>query len=145
MFPMPFQKEFSTFSPFLRNLTRVGRTDRQTNASELKTKYRHCFVDTTCLLTQVFPALIPLCSYQSLLDGSRSRHLLRCLEFGLVSRLARRCVSALTVAALEMPDASLRHLPSVLLKLSQIAVSTGKVIRCWDIRLLWPIVPCTVG
>ena len=72
--------------------------------------------------------MIPLCSYQRYLDAGRRRHMLRCLEFGLVSRVARQCVSALTVASLEMPDATLRQLPSVLLRLSQISPTTSMAV-----------------
>jgi tuberous sclerosis protein 2 len=80
----------------------------------------------TC--SQVFPALIPLCSYQSLLDTNRKRDLLRCLEFGLVSKHARQCVSALTVCALEMTEVMIRQLPSVLLRLSQISATTPMAV-----------------
>ena len=54
--------------------------------------------------------------------------LLRCLEFGLVSKCSKDCVRALTVCALEMVDMMMRQLPSILLRLSQISATMAMAI-----------------
>ena len=56
------------------------------------------------------------------------RDLVKCLEFGLVSKCARICVQALTVCALEMDDVMMRQLPSVLLNLSKISATVAMAI-----------------
>ena len=54
--------------------------------------------------------------------------LVRNLEIGLLSRCSRICVRALAVCALEMEHAMMRHLPSILQKLSQISATTSMAI-----------------
>ena len=54
--------------------------------------------------------------------------LVRCLEFGLVSKSARECVRALTVCSLEMSDVMIRQLPPVLLRLSMISATVAMAI-----------------
>jgi tuberous sclerosis protein 2 len=71
----------------------------------------------------VFPVLASLASYHSYLDPSLQQRLIKCLEFGLVSRCARQCVTALTTCTLEMKDAMYKLLPGVLLSLSKISAT----------------------
>lgn len=71
----------------------------------------------------VFPVLASLASYHSYLDPSLQQRLIKCLEFGLVSRCARQCVMALTTCTLEMKDAMYKLLPGVLLSLSKISAT----------------------
>lgn len=71
----------------------------------------------------VFPVLASLASYHSYLEPSLQQRLIKCLEFGLVSRCARQCVMALTTCTLEMKDAMYKLLPEVLLNLSKISAT----------------------
>lgn len=71
----------------------------------------------------VFPVLASLASYHSYLDPNLQQRLIKCLEFGLVSRCARQCVMALTTCTLEMKDAMYKLLPGVLLSLSKISAT----------------------
>lgn len=55
--------------------------------------------------------------------------LVRCLEFGLVSKVsARECVRALTVCCLEMHDVMIGQVYHVLLQLSKIAATVAMAI-----------------
>ncbi|PSN43169.1 hypothetical protein C0J52_09893 [Blattella germanica] len=71
----------------------------------------------------VFPVLASLASYHAYLEPSLQQRLIKCLEFGLVSRCARQCVMALTTCTLEMRDAMYKLLPEVLLNLSKISAT----------------------
>ncbi|XP_054271198.1 tuberin isoform X2 [Macrosteles quadrilineatus] len=71
----------------------------------------------------VFPVLAALASYHAQLEPSLQQRLIKCLEFGLVSRSARQCVMALTSCILEMRDAMVKLLPEVLLNLSKISAT----------------------
>lgn len=71
----------------------------------------------------VFPVLASLASYHAYLEPSHQQRLIKCLEFGLVSRCARQCVMALTTCTLEMKDAMYKLLPEVLLNLSKISAT----------------------
>ncbi|KAJ9583770.1 hypothetical protein L9F63_021894, partial [Diploptera punctata] len=71
----------------------------------------------------VFPALASLASYHAYLEPSLQQRLIKCLEFGLVSRCSRQCVMALTTCTLEMRDAMYKLLPEVLLNLSKISAT----------------------
>lgn len=54
--------------------------------------------------------------------------LIKCLEFGLVSKCAKVCVNALRLCTLEMQDVMMRLLPAVLLQLSKISATTAMAI-----------------
>ena len=71
----------------------------------------------------VFPVLTSLASYHAYLEPNLQQRLIKCLEFGLVSRCARQCVMALTMCTLEMRDAMYKLLPEVLLNLSKISAT----------------------
>ncbi|CAH1794876.1 unnamed protein product [Owenia fusiformis] len=73
----------------------------------------------------VLPVLTCLVSYHRYLDKQQQKTLIRCLEFGLVSKCARLCLAALTVCTLEMQDAMMRLLPSVLVRMSQISATVA--------------------
>nr|CAD7441251.1 unnamed protein product [Timema bartmani] len=73
--------------------------------------------------TFVLPVLASLASYHGYLDPGHQQRLIKCLEFGLVSRCSRQCVMALTICALEMKDAMYKLLPEVLLNLSKISAT----------------------
>ncbi|ELT92478.1 hypothetical protein CAPTEDRAFT_148419 [Capitella teleta] len=76
----------------------------------------------------IFPVLTCFVSYQTMLDKAKQHDLVKCLEFGLVSKCAQICVRALTVCLLEMKDMMMRQLPSVLIKLSQISATVPMAI-----------------
>lgn len=69
--------------------------------------------------------------------------LVRCLEFGLVSKKARICVRALTVCAIEVQDIMMRQLPSVLLRLSQISATVAMAIPLMEFLSSKPIIQAT--
>ncbi|XP_064629998.1 tuberin-like isoform X3 [Lineus longissimus] len=69
--------------------------------------------------TYFFPPLTGLSLYHMALDKKHKMQLIRCLEFGLISRCAKVSISAMTVCMLEMQDTMMRQIPSVLLKLSK--------------------------
>ncbi|XP_063234483.1 tuberin isoform X2 [Bacillus rossius redtenbacheri] len=71
----------------------------------------------------VLPVLASLASYHGYLESGHQQRLIKCLEFGLVSRCARQCIVALTICALEMRDAMFKLLPEVLLNLSKISAT----------------------
>ncbi|KAL1116001.1 hypothetical protein AAG570_005496 [Ranatra chinensis] len=71
----------------------------------------------------VFPVLASLVSYHAYLEPKLQQRLIKCLEYGLVSRSARQCVLALTTCVLEMRDAMVKLLPEVLLNLSKISAT----------------------
>ncbi|KAJ4432765.1 hypothetical protein ANN_21404 [Periplaneta americana] len=71
----------------------------------------------------VFPVLTSLASYHAYLEPNLQQKLIKCLEFGLVSRCSRQCVMALTTCTLEMRDAMYKLLPEVLLNLSKISAT----------------------
>ncbi|XP_066913474.1 tuberin-like [Clytia hemisphaerica] len=84
-------------------------------------------VPTTMTMSElrnlIFPILSTLSTYHSYLVKDRQVELLTSIEFGLQTRSALTCVSCLTVCVLEMQGIMKRILPSMLVKLSQIASS----------------------
>ncbi|ESP04643.1 hypothetical protein LOTGIDRAFT_61259, partial [Lottia gigantea] len=78
--------------------------------------------------TFVFPVLAAMVTYHDYLDRARQRELIKCLEFGLVSKCAKGCVSSLRICTLEMQDVMMRQLPSVLLSLSKISATISMAI-----------------
>ncbi|XP_041363648.1 tuberin-like isoform X2 [Gigantopelta aegis] len=78
--------------------------------------------------TYIFPVLAAMVTYHDYLDRNRQRELIKCLEFGLVSKCAKVCVSALRISSLEMQDVMMRQLPSVLLSLSKISATISMAI-----------------
>ncbi|XP_046568318.1 tuberin-like [Haliotis rubra] len=76
----------------------------------------------------VFPVLATMVTYHDYLDRNGQKELLKCLEFGLVSKCAKTCVSALRISALEMQEVMMRLLPSVLLSLSKISATMSMAI-----------------
>ncbi|XP_067006155.2 tuberin isoform X2 [Anabrus simplex] len=73
--------------------------------------------------SHVFPVLTSLSSYHAYLESTLQQRLIKCLEFGLMSRCACQCVTALTICTLEMRDAMYKLLPEVLLNLSKISAT----------------------
>ena len=71
------------------------------------------------------------------------RDLVKCLEFGLVSKCAKICVTTLRICSLEMKELMMRMLPSVLLSLTKISATISMAIpvlaflssRLWDFTL----------
>ncbi|KAH9503979.1 Tuberous sclerosis 2-like protein [Bulinus truncatus] len=78
--------------------------------------------------TYVFPVLASIVTYHSYLDKHRLRELVNCLEFGLVSKCAKICVTTLRICSLEMKELMMRMLPSVLLSLSKISATIAMAI-----------------
>ncbi|XP_059139623.1 tuberin-like isoform X2 [Physella acuta] len=78
--------------------------------------------------TFVFPVLASIVTYHSYLDKSRLKELVNCLEFGLVSKCAKICVTTLRICSLEMKELMMRMLPSVLLSLSKISATIAMAI-----------------
>ncbi|CAL1542795.1 unnamed protein product [Lymnaea stagnalis] len=76
----------------------------------------------------VFPVLASMVTYHSHLDKSRLKELVNCLEFGLVSKCAKICVTTLRICSLEMKELMMRMLPSVLLSLSKISATISMAI-----------------
>ncbi|KAK3596585.1 hypothetical protein CHS0354_015120 [Potamilus streckersoni] len=76
----------------------------------------------------VFPVLASMVSYHRYLDRNRQRELIKCLEFGMVSKCAKMCVNSLRLCTLEMQEVMMRQLPSVLLQLSKISATTSMAI-----------------
>ncbi|KAK6169153.1 hypothetical protein SNE40_020258 [Patella caerulea] len=78
--------------------------------------------------TFVFPVLAAMVTYHEYLDRNRQRELIKCLEFGFVSKCAKGCVSSLRICTLEMQDVMMRLLPLVLLSLSKISATISMAI-----------------
>ncbi|XP_061175149.1 tuberin-like isoform X1 [Saccostrea echinata] len=78
--------------------------------------------------TFVFPVLAAMVSYHRHLDRNRAREMIKCLEFGLVSKCAKTCTNSLRICTLEMQDVMMRLLPSVLLQLSKISATVHMAI-----------------
>ncbi|XP_053386314.1 tuberin-like isoform X2 [Mercenaria mercenaria] len=76
----------------------------------------------------VFPVLAAMVTYHNYLDRNRQRELIKCLEFGMVSKCAKLCVNALRLCTLEMQEVMMRLLPSVLLQLSKISATISMAI-----------------
>ncbi|WAQ96556.1 TSC2-like protein [Mya arenaria] len=76
----------------------------------------------------VFPVLAAMSTYHNYLDRNRQRELIKCLEFGMVSKCAKLCVNALRLCTLEIQEVMMRLLPSVLLKLTQISATFSMAI-----------------
>ncbi|XP_060567265.1 tuberin-like isoform X2 [Ruditapes philippinarum] len=76
----------------------------------------------------VFPVLAAMVTYHNYLDRNRQRELIKCLEFGMVSKLAKSCVNALRLCTLEMQEVMMRLLPLVLLQLSKISATMSMAI-----------------
>ncbi|RZF45475.1 hypothetical protein LSTR_LSTR009346 [Laodelphax striatellus] len=71
----------------------------------------------------IFPVLAAVAGHHGYLEPSLQQKLIKCLEYGLASRSARQCVTALTVCTLELRDAMVKLLPEVLLNLSKITAT----------------------
>ena len=56
------------------------------------------------------------------------REMLKCLEFGLVTGVAKVCVATLRVCCLEMPEQMARALPGILISLSKISATVSMAI-----------------
>lgn len=54
--------------------------------------------------------------------------MIKCLEFGLVSKCAKTCTNSLRICTLEMREVMMRLLPSVLLQLSRISATVHMAI-----------------
>ncbi|CAG5135505.1 unnamed protein product, partial [Candidula unifasciata] len=78
--------------------------------------------------TYVFPVLAAMVTYHACLDKVRLKELVNCLEFGLVSKCAKICVTTLRICSLEMKELMMRMLPSVLLNLSKISATISMAI-----------------
>lgn len=76
----------------------------------------------------IFPVLASMVSYHKHLDRNRQKELIKCLEFGLVSKCAKLCTNALRLCTLEMQEVMMRQLPSVLLQLSKISATVSMAI-----------------
>ncbi|XP_035825381.1 tuberin isoform X2 [Aplysia californica] len=76
----------------------------------------------------VFPVLASMVTYHAYLDKTRQRELVNCLEFGLVSKCAKICVTTLRICSLEMKELMMRMLPAVLLSLSKISATISMAI-----------------
>ena len=53
---------------------------------------------------------------------------MKCLQFGMVSKCAKMCVTSLRLCTLEMKEVMMRLLPSVLLQLSKISATVSMAI-----------------
>ncbi|KAK0049216.1 tuberin [Biomphalaria pfeifferi] len=78
--------------------------------------------------TFVFPVLASIVTYHTYLDKHRLKELVNCLEFGLVSKCAKVCVTTLRICSLEMKELMMRMLPAVLLSLSKISATISMAI-----------------
>ncbi|GFO23357.1 tuberin [Plakobranchus ocellatus] len=78
--------------------------------------------------TYVFPVLASMVTYHSFLNRTSMRDLVKCLEFGLVSKCAKICVTTLRICSLEMKELMMRMLPSVLLSLTKISATISMAI-----------------
>lgn len=78
--------------------------------------------------TSVFPVLASMVTYHSFLGRTSMRDLVKCLEFGLVSKCAKICVTTLRICSLEMKELMMRMLPSVLLSLTKISATISMAI-----------------
>ncbi|GFS23751.1 tuberin-like [Elysia marginata] len=78
--------------------------------------------------TYVFPVLASMVTYHTFLDRTSMRDLVKCLEFGLVSKCAKICVTTLRICSLEMKELMMRMLPSVLLSLTKISATISMAI-----------------
>ncbi|KAG8194110.1 hypothetical protein JTE90_003050 [Oedothorax gibbosus] len=72
---------------------------------------------------KIFPCVASLTSYHSNLESHVQRILIKCLQFGLVSRSAKICMEGLTLCILEMQNSMIKLLPDVLLNLSKISAT----------------------
>ncbi|KAJ8319018.1 hypothetical protein KUTeg_004109 [Tegillarca granosa] len=78
--------------------------------------------------TFIFPVLASMVSYHKYLEKNKQRELVKCLEFGLVSKCSKICTNSLRLCTLEMQDIMMRLLPSVLLQLSKISATVSMAI-----------------
>lgn len=58
----------------------------------------------------------------------KQMEMIKCLEFGLVSKCAKTCTNSLRICTLEMQEVMMRLLPSVLLQLSRISATVHMAI-----------------
>ncbi|XP_025084814.1 tuberin-like isoform X2 [Pomacea canaliculata] len=77
-----------------------------------------------CLL----PVIAAMVTYHQFLDKNKQYEVVKCLEFGLVSGVAKVCVTTLRICSLEMQDLMMRLLPSILLSLTKIAATMAMAI-----------------
>jgi tuberous sclerosis protein 2 len=54
--------------------------------------------------------------------------MMKCFEFGLVTGVAKVCVTSLRICCLEMQDQMVRVLPAVLISLSKISATVAMAI-----------------
>ena len=54
--------------------------------------------------------------------------MMKCFEFGLVTGVAKVCVTSLRICSLEMQDQMARVLPSILISLSKISATVAMAI-----------------
>ena len=54
--------------------------------------------------------------------------MMKCFEFGLVTGVAKVCVTSLRICSLEMQDQMARALPSILISLSKISATVAMAI-----------------
>ncbi|XP_009861871.2 tuberin-like [Ciona intestinalis] len=68
--------------------------------------------------------LTKLTIFYNKVDVSRQRQMLRCFELGFATKCSKQCINAITLCMIEMkPDAMIRLLPSILLRLSQMSAT----------------------
>ncbi|KAK7507156.1 hypothetical protein BaRGS_00001091 [Batillaria attramentaria] len=76
----------------------------------------------------LLPVVAALVAYHHVMDKNRQREMVKCLEFGLVTGVAKVCVTSLRICSLEIQDLMMRMLPSVLLSLSKITATISMAI-----------------
>ncbi|XP_076458884.1 tuberin-like isoform X2 [Babylonia areolata] len=76
----------------------------------------------------VLPVVSAMVAYHPIMQKTHEHQVIKCLEFGLVSGVAKVCVTSLRICSLEMPDQMVRDLPSVLLSLSKISATVSMAI-----------------
>ncbi|KAH0546382.1 tuberin [Cotesia glomerata] len=95
-------------------------TDRNLKLPELLSNAPAKFTITDFRIF-VFPVLTSLASYHTHLEPNLQQRLIKCLEIGLTTKCASKCVTSLTTCTLEMRDAMTKLLPAVVSDLSKIS------------------------
>nr|KAG5714699.1 hypothetical protein BaRGS_000187 [Batillaria attramentaria] len=110
-----YAKEYNTSSA--ANIRKVLSNPAQT-ATGLKLQRTPDNFKQAHLHEALLPVVAALVAYHHVMDKNRQREMVKCLEFGLVTGVAKVCVTSLRICSLEIQDLMMRMLPSVLLSLS---------------------------
>ncbi|XP_070184862.1 tuberin-like isoform X2 [Littorina saxatilis] len=76
----------------------------------------------------VLPVISAMVAFHPFMDRMRQLDMMKCFEFGLVTGVAKVCVTSLRICSLEMQDQMVRVLPKILISLSKISATVAMAI-----------------